>query len=293
MKITKNHIILIIKLLVISAAFALIIEKSDTAKILSYIKKVDPLAIISAYLFLLLAQIISSYRTKFYFSSSGLELNSRFSIGLYFTGMLYNNILPGGIGGDAYKIYLIGKLANFSKITAFRLIISDRASGLFILLMLAFWFARFANIPYITTYSDLLIGICALITIPCYFISIKLLLKESPVTALKASIYSLFVQLCGVAIVISVMAGLGVDLSGPMPPNYILLFLTASVLSVLPISIGGVGIRELTFLYGASWLAIDAELGITIGIIFFVISLICSLNGLFFWHRLERMYKEK
>ncbi len=293
MLLKKKYILLIIKICVIVAAFALIFHKADTEELLHYLKSANPLSLIAAYVFLTFAQIISAYRTRFYFASSGLNFNNKFAVGLYFVGMFLNNILPGGIGGDAYKIYIIGKLSDFPRLTSLRLLISERASGLLLLILLSVFFAFFSNLGNVMPHVNLFLLLIVIITIPCYFISIQVLLKEKPTTALRASTYSFFVQIAGAFIITAILYGLGKDITNISDTSgYIMLFLISSVIAILPISIGGAGVRELTFMYGGKLLGLDPEIGIAIAMIYFLVSIICSLNGFIFWHKLEKLYKE-
>ena len=63
--------------------------------------------------------------------------------------------------------------------------------------------------------------------------------------------------------------------------DYLTLFLISSVVAVLPISIGGIGVRELTFLYGFSLIGGDTTMAVTFSLIFFVITALSSLLGAF------------
>lgn len=290
--IKKRHFILAFKLIFIFASFALILWKADVSKIFGYIKNINPLYLVAAYLIMTLAQITSAYRMRFYFAGDGLLLNSKFSIGLYFTAMLFNTVLPGGIGGDGYKIYTIGKLGQFSHLRAFKLALSERASGLFALLLLTSIFYIFTNFPEIIPHQNLIISALTILLIPSYFISTALLLKEKPLTAIMSQLYSFPVQLLNVAIAFTLLIPLGINNYGiDITMGYMVLFMLSSVASIAPISIGGAGLRELTFFYGAKLTGLDAELGVTLAILFFIINILCSLNGLLFWHRLEKLYK--
>lgn len=293
MKIQKNHLLLILKIAIIIAAFAVIINEADLEQIALYLTKIDLSSFVFAIAALIVAQIASAFRTRYYFKTAGLELNNKFSIGLYFTGMFFNTVLPGGIGGDGYKIYLLKKLAGFSKVKSLRILISDRASGLFILLLFSIVALFFSDFMNMLPHANIILVTCAIGLLPSYLISIKLLLKEQPKTAARAAVYSFFVQGAGIFCILFILSGLGVDIGlGNQAAGYISLFLLSSVLAVLPISIGGIGIREVSFLYGAHLLGLDPELGIAIALIYFAINLICSLNGLFFWHKLERLYNQ-
>lgn len=294
MQTKKSKLILLLKILFIIAAFAIIINRADTQQVARYLKQANPLYIILAYIALNAAQIISAFRVKYYFKTQNLEFNDKFSIGLYYTGMLFNNILPGGIGGDAYKIYLLGKLASFPKMTSLRLLVSDRASGLLVLMMMAFFVAYCTSLTEIIPYIAIITPFAAIATIAIYFYGIRFFLKENAQTAIGAIKYSFSVQVAGILTVLFIMVALGFDFSNFNDVwGYILLFLVSSVLAILPVSIGGVGLRELTFLYGSSFLGINPELGISIAIAYFVINLASSLNGLFFWHRLEKLFTAK
>ncbi|PIR39487.1 MAG: hypothetical protein COV35_02950 [Alphaproteobacteria bacterium CG11_big_fil_rev_8_21_14_0_20_39_49] len=293
MNINKKHALLAVKILFIIAALGVVFYQTDISKIKQYIKHINPFLLYIAYLFFMLAQIVSVSRMRYYYKSENLQLNYNYSLGLYFTGMLFNTILPGGISGDGYKAYSINKLANFPILKSVRLLLSDRASGLYILLILSLIFALLSNVQDIIRYGDLLITFSLIILTPVYFFCVNKVLKENYKTALGAIPYSLAIQASGVLSVYFIIVALGVDNEGfNLINGYLFLFTVSALLSVLPISIGGVGIRELSFLYGAGILNLNPELGVAIALIFFIINMICSLKGLLFWHRLEKLYNK-
>ena len=61
---------------------------------------------------------------------------------------------------------------------------------------------------------------------------------------------------------------------------FLLIFTLSSMLSVLPLSIGGIGLREVTFFYGAQWLQLDSEMAVALSVLFFAINALVSLLGL-------------
>ncbi len=289
----KRNTILAFKIIFILAAFAFVFWKADTTKIWGYIKATNPLYLLLAYFIMTLAQIASAYRMRYYYSKDNLQLNSLFSIGLYFTAMLFNTVLPGGIGGDGYKIYTIGKLTGFSHLRAFKIALSERASGLFALLLLTSVFYIYTDFPNLITYQNHIIAALTLLLIPTYFISIRVLLKEKVKTAIGAIFYSVLIQLLNVVIVLVILIDLGAGTNSISTiMGYVVIFMVSSMASILPVTIGGAGIRELTFYYGAKLTGLDAEMGVAVAFLFFVVNITCSLNGLFFWHRLGRLYNK-
>src|ERR1700759_342007 len=75
------------------------------------------------------SMLFSSWRLLSFFKSIGLKLDWRFNLRLYFLGLCYNVLLPGGIGGDGYKIYLLHKRYKLPTKKVFWAILFDRLSG--------------------------------------------------------------------------------------------------------------------------------------------------------------------
>ena len=73
---------------------------------------------------------------------------------------MFNIILPSGIGGDGYKIFLLSKLHNFSKLKSLRIIIYERANGLYPLCVLSLLILVYTPFYDINTFSKYIINIC-------------------------------------------------------------------------------------------------------------------------------------
>ena len=61
--------------------------------------------------------------------------------------------------------------------------------------------------------------------------------------------------------------------------GYLILFLISSLAAMVPVTIGGAGARELSFLYGAPFLQINPEHAVAIGFLFYLVSTAVSLTG--------------
>jgi uncharacterized protein (TIRG00374 family) len=83
-----------------------------------------------ASLLFLASQIISTKRLELFFKANNFHLSFYSNLKLYFIGMFYNFFIPGGIGGDAFKVYILNKNFdwNAKKITSS--LFNDRLSGL-------------------------------------------------------------------------------------------------------------------------------------------------------------------
>jgi uncharacterized membrane protein YbhN (UPF0104 family) len=64
------------------------------------------------------------------------------------------------------------------------------------------------------------------------------------------------------------------------PVAYLFVFLISSMVAVLPITIGGIGSREFTFMLGAQWLGLDPALSIALSLLFYLLNAFMSFWGI-------------
>jgi len=248
-----------------------VLDKIGFNNVIDHIAKIPTSYLLGAWVAMVLSLLVSAFRMRYYFNTVGYKFTVMFSIALYYIGALLNLALPGGIGGDGYKAWLFKKYFGLRVRTSVRLLLSERASGvlllaLFTLVALLLGEGK-AHIPYLGSYSVMLLVIGIVMLFPSYFIAISVLLKETARIAIGAAGYSFLIQglvlVCGALLLI----GLGADYA--YIPDYIALFLLSNILAVLPISVGGAGVRELTFLYGSPLLGLPPEFGIAAALLFF------------------------
>lgn len=284
----KKYAVLAFKVAITCWAVYAIIKAADLPLIWKYINSVPPANIFWAFVILNIGQVISSMRMRYYFSSAGFKISRKNSILLYFAGNLFNLILPGAIGGDGYKAYLAKKHGNLSLATSVRLMFSNRANGLLILILNCSILALFNTHVMAFSYAPLMLLLLCIVTTVSYSMICKTLLKEPVKVQIGAARYSFFVQLFVIITVWLLLLDRGVDhdIGG-----YIFMFLLSSVVSVLPFSVGGIGLRELTFFKAAPWFGLDPELGVALCIIYFAINSVSSLVGLVFLPQLKNIAK--
>lgn len=283
--ISKNSLFLLAKILFTLGSIFVVIQSINVNQLIHYVKQVDYYLIILSLLSLNIGQIISALRLRYYIQASNISCSKYFAISLYYIGMLFNLILPGGVGGDGYKMILIKRIFKNSFGNSVRIILSGRANGLFALLIHTYILALFSDIAIKTDYLPQLLTFGIVICCVTYFIFSSTILKEQLNTTIVACWYSLFVQLFAMISAYFLFIGLGVP--NDKIVNYIFLFMCSSVVSVIPISIAGIGLRELSFLYGSNMLGIDPELGIGFSLLYFTINSIISLSGSYFYINLK------
>ncbi len=282
----KRYLILFAKLAFAITALAFVLRKAEWDTIAGHFREADPLFLALSFLILNVSQIISGLRMRHYFASAGYGFDRKFCIALYYVGALFNIMLPGGISGDGYKAWLLKQKLHIRLRTSIRLMLSERANGLFLLLIYALLFATLGSTVKNLSHGSLILPAAAILLPFAYFLSVRLILKERFRTSLGASRFSMLSQAAIVAAAALVFYGMSIE-RGML--DYLALFMVSCVIAIIPVSVGGAGLRELTFLYGAPLLGFAPEPGIAMALLFFGIQVATSLVGLFFWRPLKRL----
>jgi len=277
----KNQLKTALKLLLTGLALFLVFRKIDTHQLVQTAKSIQWLWLIPAVLFFVGSKIATAFRLNLYFKNIGLYISERQNWRLYLVGMFYNLFLPGGIGGDGYKVYLLNKHYKTPVKSLVQASLLDRLGGLvaivFLLLVLVLpvdlTLPAASHIPW-----ELLVGIAALLVFPAFWLVQKVLLKAFLPSFWKANAWSMAGQLAQLVCAWFILKSLGVT------ENFLayqLVFLLSSIVAVLPLTIGGVGARELVFVYVHTYVGIDEAIAVAFSLIFFLISATVSLTGSF------------
>ena len=264
----------------------LIFTKTDIEKIGVHLSQMSPAYVLFALLILNFGQVTSAFRMKFYFATEKIFFRKRFVLSIYYIGMFFNRLLPGGIGGDGYIAYLLKKKKNISLKTSIRLLISSRASGLLQLLIFVFLLGFMSKLSVEIDHWNLLMIIGMLLSVVSYSFLAKKILSEKLATQITAFKYSIIVQ--GTVVLASASLFLSEGMN-PMLFDYLMLFMISSLVTLIPISFGGAGMRELTFFYGAAFIGLNAELGIAVSLVYFLLDTVSSLAGLVLWNRIDKI----
>jgi uncharacterized membrane protein YbhN (UPF0104 family) len=272
----------ILKVAVSAVLLYLVFSKLGVSEVWETLKQVSIPHLLFAILLVLFSKWIAHLRLLHYLKSITLIVPLLTHWKLYLQGMFYNLFLPGGIGGDAYKAYILSRNYPVKLKRIISVLLLDRLSGLVALTLLtlvlsSIYFAQNRGlliVPYLK-YAALLLPL------PLFgFYLMKRLWFRYALPAYSTTLYaSLALQAIQVGACYLLLLGLGyMDSAWP----FLLLFTLSSILSVLPISLGGIGLREITFLYGAQWLTIDSEIAVALSVLFFISNALVSLLGIFY-----------
>jgi uncharacterized membrane protein YbhN (UPF0104 family) len=71
--------------------------------------------------------------------------------------------------------------------------------------------------------------------------------------------------------------------------GYIFVFLVSSIVAAMPITIGGIGSREITFLLGAEIMHLNISNSIALSLLFYIITAVVSLGGGYYSIKSDRL----
>jgi uncharacterized membrane protein YbhN (UPF0104 family) len=286
----KKKAITALKLIVSGLLLYFVFNTVNTGDFVEYLSSLPPFTLFASFTLVLSSKYIAHFRLLKLFQSIGAEVPSRYHWKLYLQGMFYNLFLPGGIGGDAYKGYAIQKQTKKPIKPIIGCLLIDRIGGLYALgfFGLIFFILNSAQFMAIITWPISQLFIIAILftlwiicTLSAYYI-VKKSTSFNLSTQLRTVGYSLVLQ--GLQIIATCVLLEGLSLSDHTL-SYLFLFTLSSIVSVLPITLGGIGAREVTFFYGAQLFGIESNGAVALSISFFVVNALVSLIGIYFHFR--------
>nr|WP_262918978.1 lysylphosphatidylglycerol synthase transmembrane domain-containing protein [Tunicatimonas sp. TK19036] len=261
-----------------ATALFFVFRKIDAREALDTLLQTHPGYFLLAFLAFNLSKIAAAWRFKAYLTALGIRISNRYNIELLYLSMFYNLFLPGSISGDGYKVYLLKQRFQAKTKHLISTSLLDRLSGLVLLLIMAGIFLLFSSYSSTIPYFDTLVIAGTLLVLPGYYVFNKLLFPLFTSAFWSTTHWSFWVQAGQVLTALLLLYSLSVDAHYL---DYLTLFMVSSVVAVLPFTIGGVGARELVFLYGFQYLAIEQETAITFTLLFFLVTALASLIGVF------------
>ncbi len=127
----------VIKIVVSILLIYFIFSKINLSEIKEIIIKSSVNYLVIALFFFLISKIIAAFRLNLYFHQLEVPLTHKSNLELYLLGMFYNLFLPGGIGGDAYKGYILKKTFGVKTKKIISVLVLDRLCGLLLLFIYA------------------------------------------------------------------------------------------------------------------------------------------------------------
>lgn len=277
--------ITLLKIIVSAALLYFIFTKIPFSEVLGVLKTAQPFFVIAALLFFVISKLLAAVRLNLFFHEIEVLLTHKSNLKLYLLGMFYNLFLPGGIGGDAYKGYYVKKQFEVPTKKVVAVLLLDRLSGMLLLFVFACILGLTLKDPTLRPFQWMF-WLCIPLSVLIFWgLQSRFFGYILPVFW-KSNGLSALVQLAQLGCVLMILQALKIEVA---TVEYLFIFLISSIVSVLPLTIGGIGSRELVFLYGALWLGLQEDVSVGISMLFFMITALVSLGGLWFHFRKPRL----
>lgn len=286
-KITKL-LKLLLKIVVSGLAVYYVVSKLEFNEMITTIKSATIWLLPVALMIYAGSQYFAAERLNCLFKRININLSKLENIKLYWLGLFYNLFLPGGVGGDGYKIYFLEKYLKTGIKKTLGAILTDRVSGLAVIAIFLAFFSYFINyelprlnLIWVSIPLKNLLWILIPLAIICFYlfirvVNISLFGAFFPVLG-RAFVVQILQMLTALVILLSLNSG-GSENIG----NYLFLFFLSAVMGSIPITLGGIGVREATFIWGAQYLGIDPNTAVALSLLFYAASAITALPGIYY-----------
>lgn len=299
---------LLAKIALSATALYYVFSKIDFGQTLEAIKGINVWILLISILVYTISQLISAFRLNTFYKYVPVKISIFTNIKLYWLGMFYNLFLPGGVGGDGYKVFLIRRYHNASVKRLIGTVLADRLSGLSIILVYLCALVYFIDYDLSKTampedgiqlVHDILVWINPflnyfIIFIPFiavgYYLYLRVFSRHLVGAAWRVLLLSVIIQGLQMVSAIIILKSMGTELVGQQN-DYLFLFLLSSIMSAIPISLGGLGLREVTFMFGSQYLGLNQDHAIALSILFYSISLLVSLFGGYYAYKPSAIFK--
>jgi len=264
----------------------LVFTKISFTEVWSSIKTVNLFYLFLAVLFFIISQWVSARRLLLFLKEKNFNLSKKSNNILYVIGMFYNFFIPGGIGGDAYKVFALNKKFKWPVKSLSGIIFIDRFMGLTAIgiLVIILGYDIFVKLNLLWLSPILLISgvLFSVLFVNKVFPSFKNIY-------FKTLLISILIQILQVISVVFIILSIG-----HQPLNlisYVVIFLISSVLSIF--SFSGIGVREYVFFEASKLLGTDSSTAVSIGVLFSIITAGVSLFGIVYHFKDSEKYLEE
>ena len=265
-----------LKIIISVAALFFVFNKIEFNEVMTIYKQSNLGFLLFALLLFALSKFVAAFRLNHFLKAIDINISHSFNLKLYILGMFYNLFLPGGIGGDGYKVFLLNKQFGTKSKRIIAALLFDRLSGMLALFILTCGLAYFIDIPLVYKYF---IWAAIPLSVLGFYLVVKYLSPVFTKLLPLVSIQSLVVQSVQVVCAWFILKGIGIQ---NMEIEYLFVFLISSVVATLPITIGGIGSREITFLYGAEFMGLETDSSVALSLMFYIITALVSFFGIYY-----------
>jgi uncharacterized membrane protein YbhN (UPF0104 family) len=230
-----------------------------------------------------LSKIVGARRLNRYLRHAAVHLGEGENLRLYYAGMFLNLFLPGGIGGDGYKVLVLHRRHALPLRSLVTITLADRVGGMLILLLILCMLVPMLSLPWHAAAVIVFTASSVTAIVAVFVLAHRWLLRFDVGGIASVFASGMAVQFLQLICMGMLLAYLGAPAADYLA--YLAMFLMSSIAAVLPLSVGGLGVREATFLFGVGMFRLDPTYGVIASSWFFLITAVSSMIGALFLGR--------
>jgi uncharacterized membrane protein YbhN (UPF0104 family) len=275
-----------LKIVVSLGALVFVFTKIEFQEVFSFFRESSLFLLLLALLTFGFSKFIAAIRLNLFFRAIDIRITGIQNLKLYILGMYYNLFLPGGIGGDGYKIFILNKRTDVKTSRIFWAVLIDRVNGVVALCCLVVLLTYLIKLDIGFDYTPYF-WVSVPVGLAIFGLVIRRFYRYLYGCIVRTTLLSLAVQGLQVLAAFLILKAIG---GSDRELEYMFVFLISSIVAMLPVSIGGVGLRELTFLYGSRFLSLDISLSVALSLMFYIITAFVSLWGIYYGIRTDKVF---
>src|SRR3990170_8771278 len=267
--------------------------KIDLKEVWQHLQQANIFYLLIAFGLCIIGQALCAVRWKHLARVMDFHNSLKEFIIYYFAGMFFSLFLPTLIGGDVAKCYYLARGKN-KTLQAIITVLADRGTGLIALILMA-WGSLFlmdgVPVPAQFTWGIKAAGIAMIAGLIAPFfagdllarlggrtVELSLIYWKRPGALLNSILISFGFQM--MIIIIHILIGLSLGLAIPWKFYFFLVPLVVTV-SMLPVSLSGLGVREGAYVYFLSLASIPQAEALPFAFgCFFIVSVSSLIGGL-------------
>jgi glycosyltransferase 2 family protein len=310
---TKRHVVVAVQAVVTVALLAFLFTRFDWVALRDISQRLSPGFYATALAAIGAGQLLYAWRWQMVLAGMGVTVPFGDVLRQYLVGLFFSNLMPSAVGGDAVKVYYLGRHIGFMEAGASVMV--DRFLGFFWLSMLgaALSWTTGAATPLLVLNRNLLTAVAVIFAVALTIIWLvpadrilpaKLRARGWPwVTGIETLAGHVRAAGChprtllaSGAVVVSYIALLamlyraffsaaGVTAPALLPTMNVIV--SMAVFVNVPISVGGIGLREQLHYLLFAELGVAKEASVSMSLVVFACSLVFSLAGYVIWLRIK------
>jgi uncharacterized protein (TIRG00374 family) len=261
---------------------------------------------------------VSAYRWKILLEVKNIRAGMNQLSAIYFIGIFFNMFLPTALGGDAARIFYFWRISG-EKIEAMTSVVIERVIGFYAVGLICLFsiLLSFKEFPVFEQRGIILVvcllylggtvvvlnarfmnGFLALLSllpwkgvvskVASFYNSLHGYLKDKKV-AFQSLLLSIIYQAAWIVAVMVIGIGIGLDVS---PFMYFIFLPVVMVVTMLPVSISGIGVREAAFVILFGLGGVQASSAVLLSFLTFFMAIVLGVFGWIIYALKDVLVKE-